>query len=223
MYIAVFCCGEESSTLKTQKHLVMRNEILERVISLLSQLGHKQLEAVESYIKDAILPAGGEENPATSSTPQAGRSDGMIEVDRSQKPKYPTWMRGLKNPELEAQGPSRYRLSDLEWFKHPGQAHGKGESLQVVYDFLVKHNMLERCLTLLDGEAIKKISIEEYKKLSRGQDLFLWGTSYIHTDTQSDVAYLTEENGRVHIRWKNFKVKVDGNSVCLMHPDKKGE
>lgn len=201
----------------------MRNETLKRVTELLSGLTEQQLEAVGGYIKDAVLPAGGEENTEPSDAPQAGHSYGIIEVDRSQKPKYPKWMKELKHPELESQGPSRYSLSGLDWFKHSGQTHGKGVSLQAVYDFLVEHNMLERCLTLLDGEAIKKISIEEYMKLSRGQDLFLWGTSYTHTDTQSDVAYLTEENGRVHIRWKNFNVKVDGNSVCLMHPDKKDE
>jgi hypothetical protein len=192
----------------------MRNETLERVTELLSGLKERQLEAVEGYIKDAVLPAGGEKKPEAS-------SGGIIEVSRSEKPKYPTWMKKLRDPELELLGPQSYPLKELKKFQHAGQAQPQGESLQVVYEHLKRRGMLEWCLTLLDGEAISKIGIEEFRKLSQGQDLFLWGTSIFYGESVEDidVAYLREENDRVHIRWKSIKSKVNGNSVCLMHPE----
>ena len=100
----------------------------------------------------------------------------LIRVDRTQKPDYPSWLKKVMHPELEAQGPAEYDLANVEQWLHDGQKGGKWIEGNKIYAHLKDNDLLKTCLTLCDGEEIKKNGVEAFRKFFKGKALFLWGS-----------------------------------------------
>ena len=125
----------------------------------------------------------------------------LIRVDRTIKPVYPDWLKKVMHPELEAQGPAEYDLANVEQWLHDGQKNGKWIEGNKIYAHLKDNDLLKTCLTLRDGEEIKKNGVEAFRKFFKGKALFLWGSVVQNDDGVLYVPYLSGVGGKVVVRW----------------------
>ena len=127
----------------------------------------------------------------------------IIKVDRSVKPVYPDWMKKVMHPELEGNGPAEYDLANVEQWLHEGQKDGKWTKGDNIYARLKENDneLLKTCLTLRDGEEIKKNGIEAFRKFFKGKVLFLWGSVVLSRGGDLDVPYLGDDGGEVVVSW----------------------
>ncbi|MES3005966.1 MAG: hypothetical protein V4664_03405 [Patescibacteria group bacterium] len=124
----------------------------------------------------------------------------LIKVDRTVKPVYPDWVKDVLHPDLEANGPAEYDLANVDQWLHDKQKTGRivGNDL---YAHLQKEDMLKTCLTLRDGEEIRKNGIEAFRKFFKGKALFLWGSVVRRRGGSLRVPYLCDDGGGVVIFW----------------------
>ena len=127
----------------------------------------------------------------------------IIRVDRTIKPTYPDWKKKVMHPELEASGPAEYDLSKVDLWLHDGQKDGKWTRGDNIYAKLKENDneLLKTCLTLRDGEEIKKNGVEAFRKFFKGKALFLWGSVVQLDDGDLYVPYLVDGGGRVVVDW----------------------
>lgn len=127
----------------------------------------------------------------------------IIHVDRTQKPDYPSWLKKVMHPELEAQGPVEYDLANVEQWHHDGQKGGKWIEGNKIYARLKENDneLLKTCLTLRDGEEIKKNGVEAFRKFFKGKALFLWGSVVQSGDGYLYVPYLHDDGDEVVVSW----------------------
>lgn len=126
----------------------------------------------------------------------------IIRVDRTVKPTYPDWKKKVMHPELEAQGPAEYDLANVEQWLHDGQKGGwtRGDN---IYAKLKENDndLLKTCLTLRDGEEIKKNGVEAFRKFFKGKALFLWGSVVQGDDGYLYVPSLNGDGVEVVVPW----------------------
>lgn len=125
----------------------------------------------------------------------------IIHVDRTVKPIYPDWKKKVMHPELEAQGPAEYDLSNVEQWLHDGQKGGKWIEGNKIYAHLKDNDLLKTCLTLRDGEEIKKNGVEAFRKSFKGKALFLWGSVVQYGGGYLYVPYLCDDGDEVVVSW----------------------
>ena len=128
----------------------------------------------------------------------------LIRVDRTQKPEYPSWLKKVMHPEFETQGPAEYDLANVEQWLHDGQKGGKWIEGNKIYAHLKDNDLLKTCLTLRDGEEIKKNGVEAFLKLFKGKVLFLWGSVVQRGDGRLYVPCLDVGGDRVVVPWRRL-------------------
>lgn len=128
----------------------------------------------------------------------------LIRVDRTIKPVYPDWLKKVMHPELEAQGPAEYDLANVEQWLHDGQKNGKWIEGNKIYAHLKDNDLLKTCLTLRDGEEIKKNGVEAFRKFFKGKALFLWGSVVQDDDGSLYVPYLRDDGVKVVVYWRRL-------------------
>lgn len=103
------------------------------------------------------------------------RTSTIIQVDRSTKPVYPHWVGRILHPELEASGPPKFDLTDVELWLHPEQRRGNSALLtgKIVYEYLRDNDMLKTCLGLAEGLAIQAREAKVFERLYQGKPIFL--------------------------------------------------
>jgi len=136
----------------------------------------------------------------------------IIRVDRTVKPVYPDWLKKVMHPELEAQGPAEYDLANVEQWLHDGQKGGKWIEGNKIYAHLKDNDLLKTCLTLRDGEEIKKNGVEAFRKFFKGKALFLWGSVVRHDGGSLFVPCLDDGGDRVVVSWGRLGSVWDGSS-----------
>ena len=98
--------------------------------------------------------------------------DTIIRVDRSTPVVYPHywWLKNVAHPEFQAKGPPEYDLATVELWLHKGQESarrvagnlikgqkkGRGVTGSLIYEHLLKNNMLVSCLGFADGLEIQR-------------------------------------------------------------------
>jgi hypothetical protein len=100
----------------------------------------------------------------------------IVEVMRSLRPGYPTWVEKLQNPELELVGPDKYDLRDLCRWACSGHQKGKDVAGHLIYQELCREGLLPRCLGLQDFLAIQLKGWEVYTEVfqEEGTTLHAW-------------------------------------------------
>ena len=96
----------------------------------------------------------------------------------------------MAHPEFQAKGPPKYDLATVELWLHKGQESarrvagnlikgqkkGRGVSGSLIYEHLLKNNMLVSCLGFADGLEIQKKGILVFRKFFNGKGLYLWNS-----------------------------------------------
>lgn len=125
--------------------------------------------------------------------------------------------RGQKalHPELEHTGPIVYGLEAISLRFHPRQLYGSRFTIggNELYDYLKKQRLLNRCLSLHDGEAIQKKGLAVFEKFFGDQVCILW-KSLAHGHRGSrNVPYLyRDKNSSLVIGWRSLDRHWDNNS-----------
>lgn len=102
--------------------------------------------------------------------PVEEKIDSVLHVDRTAAPVYPAWMKAPLHPELELKGPAEYDLkSNIEISFLPGQGDEKFTGMEV-YEHLKSNNLLDGCLGLADGYALRERGIKAYVKFFEAKD-----------------------------------------------------
>ena len=110
--------------------------------------------------------------------------DFTICVDRSFKPTYPEWVKGLMHPELELKGPDEYDLrADVERYLHDEQHQDPfTPSASKIYSYLKDTELLTSCLNLQDGLAIQQKGVATFREL-----FGCWKKLYLYASVVMDV------------------------------------
>ncbi len=135
----------------------------------------------------------------------------IIHVDRVVLPVYPDWMEKVIHPELEAHGPAQYDLANVELWLHEGQKNGKWTQGSNIYAHLKENGMLESCLSLRDGEEIKKNGIVAFRKFFGGKAVFLWKSVVQRCIGRLWVPYICDDGDEVVVYWDRLDRDWDGN------------
>jgi hypothetical protein len=134
--------------------------------------------------------------------------DTIIRVDRSTPVVYPHywWLKNVAHPEFQAKGPPEYDLATVELWLHKGQESarrvagnlikgqkkGRGVTGSLIYEHLLKNNMLVSCLGFADGLEIQKKGILVFRKFFNGKGLYLWNSVAEDLRDGLQVSFLAE-------------------------------
>jgi len=127
--------------------------------------------------------------------------DFIVRVDRSVKPKYPSWTEKVEHPELECSGPTEYDLqTEVEQWFHDDQKNMVVGN--IIYKQLQKDDALATCLNLQDGLSIAKKGIVVFRSLFGEKSLFLWRSVVQQKDDgHLFVPYICDTSGMVVVCW----------------------
>ncbi len=131
----------------------------------------------------------------------AGLVDTIIRVDRSIRPVYPNWAKTIMHPELEATGPAEYDLFEVEPWLHEGQKNGQHIAGYQIYKYLKEQKMLKSCLSLRDGEEIRKKGPTVFQKVFGDREILLWKSVVQHRDNRIAVPYIRKDRGEMGGDW----------------------
>jgi len=127
--------------------------------------------------------------------------DSMVRVDRTVRPTYPSWMKEVMHPKLEAKGPTEFDSDKLEQWFHDDQKVGVVTG-NTIYNHLKKHDMLPSCLGLRDLEEIQKLGITHFRRNFQGKAVFGWKSVVRSDDLNLRVPYLVEDGDRIVLHWR---------------------
>ena len=144
--------------------------------------------------------------------------DTIIRVDRSTPVVYPRywWLKNVAHPEFQAKGPPEYDLATVELWLHKGQESarrvagnlikgqkkGRGVTGSLIYEHLLKNNMLVSCLSFADGLEIQKKGILVFRKFFNGKGLYLWNSVAEDLRDGLQVSFLAELGDEVVMGWR---------------------
>ena len=144
--------------------------------------------------------------------------DTIIRVDRSTPVVYPHywWLKNVAHPEFQAKGPPEYDLATVELWLHKGQESarrvasnlikgqkkGRGVTGSLIYEHLLKNNMLVSCLGFADGLEIQKKGILVFRKFFDGKGLYLWNSVAEDLRDGLQVSFLAELGDEVVMGWR---------------------
>ncbi len=131
---------------------------------------------------------------------------GLITVDRSIPPTYPEWMKTPVDPELSRSGPPSFNLAKVEAYLHPWQIGGGIIFGPEFHLHLKDTGIINRCLSLRDGEEIVKAVAEKRVKwpekfCDENLRLYLWKDAAWDLNPHIRVPILSYFDGRVSIGW----------------------
>ena len=141
--------------------------------------------------------------------------DTLIHVDRSIRPVYPDWVKLVMHPELESTGPVEYDLGAVDLWLHDVQKNGQRIEGHKLYEYLKEKKILERCLSLRDGEEIQKQGIEIFRKYFGDKAVSLWKSVVQNRNGDLNVPYLVEYGGQVVLYWGWLDDDWDGYNPAL--------
>jgi hypothetical protein len=117
--------------------------------------------------------------------PVEEKIDSVLHVDRTVPPVHPEWMKTPLHPELELTGPAEYDLkSSMDISFLPGQGDGKFTGLDA-YEHLKSNNLLDGCLGIADGFAIRERGVKAYSKFFEAKEsavVALWAAVFTDED-----------------------------------------
>lgn len=128
--------------------------------------------------------------------------DTLIRVDRSIRPVYPDWVKTVMHPELEPTGPVEYDLGTIDPWLHDGQKNGRYMEGHKLYEYLKEKKVIERCLSLGDGEEIQKKGLAVFRRFFQGKAVFLWKSVVQYRRGRLHVPYLCEGGDEVVVYWR---------------------
>lgn len=103
---------------------------------------------------------------SNTSGPGENQYNTLIRVDRSIKPVYPEWVKGIVHPELEGVGPAEYDMTQVELWLHDDQRGDKGYVVgRELFEYLQEGDILKRCLGLDDALAIQKNGKKAFERV----------------------------------------------------------
>jgi hypothetical protein len=163
-------------------------------------------------------PANRKKGAAMSNHGTALSDDTIIRVDRSTPVVYPHywWLKNVAHPEFQAKGPPEYDLATVELWLHKGQESarrvagnlikgqkkGRGVTGSLIYEHLLKNNMLVSCLGFADGLEIQKKGILVFRKFFNGKGLYLWNSVAEDLRDGLQVSFLAELGDEVVMGWR---------------------
>jgi len=120
--------------------------------------------------EEAGAAAPAKKSKIKEAAPVEEKIDSVIHVDRTVAPARPDWMKTPLHPELELTGPAEYDLkTNMDISFLPGQGDAKFTGLDA-YEHLKSNNLLEGCLGLADGLALRERGIKAYVKFFESKD-----------------------------------------------------
>ncbi|HEU0085615.1 MAG TPA: hypothetical protein VFQ59_01500 [Candidatus Paceibacterota bacterium] len=137
-----------------------------------------------------------------------------INVDRSVNAKFPVWVEEIINPELQNSGPENYDLSSLELWLHDDQKNGVVGG-NTIYESFKVNNLLEGCLNLQDGLAIRAKGIMVFRELFQGKAVYLWKSVVQNRDGDLYVPYLYVSGDEVWLIWSSLDYNWNSNYPAL--------
>jgi len=143
--------------------------------------------------------------------------DVIIQIDRSRRPTYPRCVRQPLHEDLEYAGPDQYGLRQVQcWYHH---AQGKEEILyHEIYACLKYFDLLGRCLSLWDGEAIKKsVTPVLFEQFFPNQSPVLWRSVAVGLNGKLIVPSLLLAGGEVYTNWLSLKSISNSTKPALHH------
>ena len=147
-----------------------------------------------------FLKKGGHANIPVGSESKVGDSDFILHINRRKKLVYPDFVENPLYPNLEAKGPKRFDVNQLEHWLHPSQKQGVVKGT-VIHDYLKSNGLLETCLGLRELEAIKAKGLDFFRCYFQGKILFGWKGVVLDRGGYLFVPYLVEDGGRVVLFW----------------------
>jgi len=101
-----------------------------------------------------------------------------IEIDRSNPPVYPPWVKRVLHQESESRRPSKYDLrKDVELWRHPGQTWATGGEVGgVIYQNILRQGEIHLYLGYPDLIAIPEMGVEIYRELYDDTSVYAWGS-----------------------------------------------
>ena len=126
------------------------------------------------------------------------------------------WLKNVAHPEFQAKGPPEYDLATVELWLHKGQESarrvagnlikgqkkGRGVTGSLIYEHLLKNNMLVSCLGFADGLEIQKKGILVFRKFFNGKGLYLWNSVAEDLRDGLQVSFLAELGDEVVMGWR---------------------
>ena len=137
----------------------------------------------------------------------------IIQIDRLAKVPYPEWVREALDPEFEHTGAITYDLTDVHLWLHDDQRDDKLTRGDNVYDYLKSKDLLNSCLGLADGLAIKKKGAIVFNEVFGDNAVFLWRSVVRGHNGRVAVPYIYVNDGRVVQYWSWI-----GNGWISRHP-----
>lgn len=126
--------------------------------------------------------------------------DTIIRIDRTIRPAYPRWVQKIMHPELENTGPAEFALAKIELWQHPAEKE-RMYCIRGVYEYLKENDMFKTCLSLRDGEEIKKKGFNVFRKFFGGITAYLWKSVVRNSHGVLFVPYLCSNDGWVVLDW----------------------
>jgi hypothetical protein len=138
--------------------------------------------------------------------------DLIVRVNRINVPKYPSWKKELKNPELECWGPGEYHLSELSTL-----VIGRGiVNGYFIYNRLKELQLLSLCANLQDGYALLEKGPKVYLKRFGANASFLWSSTAISDDGIERVPYLFPHIGNLLMYWRDLSDSIGKNANATL-------
>jgi hypothetical protein len=132
----------------------------------------------------------------------------LIKVDRANRPTYPPEIKKIMHPELENQAPAEYDLLSINPWLHDKQSTRRDRFIggEELYSFLKGNNdtLLKTCLTLLDGEQIKRSNPVDFATIFSHRPLFLWASIAEFQDGLLYVPCVCDSGGWLTIFWRKL-------------------
>ena len=144
-------------------------------------------------------------------------ADSIIRVDRSVRPTYPHWAKGVLHLELEGTGLVEYNIDAVELWLHNKQEDGKLIKGQEIYDHLEANNMLYECLGLSDLLAIQAKGVAFFRKHFAGKTVFGWKSAVRGCCDDVYVSCLHEYSDEVVLKWYLLDNFWPGNYPAARH------
>lgn len=141
----------------------------------------------------------------------------LIWVDRKVKPDYPDFVKKVLHPEFEANGPTEFDLSKVEQWLHRKQMKRGFIFAKSLHTYLRESDLLKTCLTLRDGEEIRKIDIKVFRRFFRKKHLYLWGSVVRDENDDLLVPFLHGQGSEIMISWQWFTEKLRRHCPAGLH------
>lgn len=125
----------------------------------------------------------------------------LVLIDRSKPLVYPVRMDKPLHYKLEATGPNRLDVSQLEHWLNPEQKYYLAD-VGVVYNDLKRKKLLPRCLGFRELLAIQAKGPDFFRRYFSGQSIFCWKGAVKYRNGDTCIPCLVNIGGNVILIWR---------------------